>query len=280
MPKPWQPPTARISSKLRSFAEVVRDIRYCVFSINRFRPDPPNQDQRFRIWPLGSGFFVSPTVFLTCNHVVNGVASPHQAGDKYQLLQNMGSGNMKAIFMPNVNIGQELHIYPQMDMAIVQIPSSNPQPYASLSYADVVEGNEIGVAGYPLSEVTPGPNGEPQFHGFVYRVAKGVITSTVRQYLNPAPDPQTADLSTVEVNFLFVPGNSGGPIFDAETGRVLAYVHGFTNREIIQKLADTLPQHVTAGGPPRHIQSLHAIYSLGIRIENVRTELEGFGVTL
>lgn len=279
MPKPWTPPTGRISCVRRPFADVVKDLRFCVFSIIRFRAHPPGQDKQYQIGPIGSGFFVAPTVFLTCNHVMNGVMTAHQVGDKYQLVRTTGSAVL-GIAIPTVEIGQQLHLFPDYDAAILSTPADNPQPYASVGYSDAAEGLEIGVAGYPLSQITAGPGGQPQFQGVVYRVAKGVVTSTIRQRLHPAPDPQTMELSTVEVNFLFVPGNSGGPIFDAETGRVLAFVHGFLNREIIQKYVDTNAQHVAAGAAPKHVQSLHAVYSLGIRLENIRGELEKVGVTL
>ena len=36
----------------------------------------------------------------------------------------------------------------------------------------------------------------------------------------------------LEVNFLFVPGNSGGPIFDAETSQVVGFVDAFTTIKI------------------------------------------------
>lgn len=280
MAKPWEAPTARISAKARSFADVVRDIRYCVFSIIRLRPDPPDQDKRYNATALGSGFFVAPTVLLSCNHVMNGIQAPHQHGDKYQLLQNMGTKGIRTITMPFVEIDQQLHLFPDKDAAILQTPANIPQPYASIGYTDTAEGVEIGVAGYPLPQIAVGPKGDLQFPGFFYRVAKGVITSTIRQHLNPMPNPLTTELGTIEVNFLFVPGNSGGPVFDAETGRVLAYVHGFTNREIAQNVADTNKANIDAGAEPKYIQSLHAVYSLAIRLDNIRTELERFGVTL
>jgi hypothetical protein len=210
---------------------------------------------------------------------MNGARVPHQTGDIYQLVRNAGP-TVQSITISPVVIGQQLHLFPDHDAAILQTPADCHQPYSSVGYADTAEGLEIGVAGYPLSQVTPGPNGEPLYNGVVYRVAKGVITSTVRQRLNPAPDPQTAELRTVEVNFLFVPGNSGGPVFDAETGRVLAYVHGFTSREIVQRLADTTPENIAVGADQKHIESLHAVYSLGIKLDNIREELERYGVTL
>jgi Trypsin-like peptidase domain len=280
MAKLWQPPTGRISAKVRSFSEVVKDLRFCVFSINRYRAlGPPGPNQKFNIWALGSGFFVAPNVFLTCNHVMNNSKFPHQVGDQYQLVQNLGAGSVKLSPLLNFTIGNQLQLFPDKDAAIITVPGE-PQPYASISYAEATEGSEIGVAGYPLSQILAGPNGEATFPGFIYRVAKGVVTSTIRQRLNPMPDPQTIELSTVEVNFMFVPGNSGGPIFDCETGRVLAFVHGFTDRQIVQRFVDTGQDKIAEGAPPKHVQALHAVYSLGIKLDNISAELGAAGVSL
>jgi S1-C subfamily serine protease len=275
----WQPPTGRIRAGYRSFTEIVRDIRYCVFSIIRLRPDGSGQAGRFLTMAIGSGFFVGPNTLLTCNHVINPANNPHVPGDGYVIVQNLGSGIVKVSQNWLLTIGQNLHLFPDCDLAIIQTPG-DPQPYATVGYNDIPEGVEIGIAGYPLSQILAGPNGEPQFPGIIYRVAKGVVTSTVTQTLDPRPNPRTKPLNTIEVNFLFVAGNSGGPIFDAETGRVMAFVHGFTNREINQNYVDTNAQNIAAGAPNKHIQSLHAIYSLGIKLDSVRQELERFGVAL
>jgi S1-C subfamily serine protease len=279
MAKAWQPPTGRIRAAHKSFTEIVRDMRYCVFSIVRLRADGSGQAGRYRQLGAGSGFFVGPNTFLTCNHVVNPADTPHADGDCCMLVQNLGGGAAKhSVGMP-LTVGNNLHLFPECDLAIIQAPG-DAQPYATVGYNDILEGTEIGVAGYPLSQIIPGPNGEPQFPGVIYRVARGVVTAGVTQALEPRPNPRTRPLNTVEVNFMFVPGNSGGPIFDAETGRVMAFVHGFTSPEIRQDYVDTSPQNVGAGAPNKHIQSLHAIYSLGIKLDSVRAELERFGVVL
>jgi len=248
-----------------------------VFSVVRLREDPPGQNQRHQITALGSGFFVAPAVFLTCNHVINGRRLPHQQGDKYELLRNTGANTLERVPVPIANIGQELHLFPDYDAAILRVPGS--RPFVSISYGGSSEGSEIGVAGYPLPKITLGLNQAAQF-AIVYRVAQGEVNSNVRQILDPNPDPRTVDLSTLEVNFLFVSGNSGGPIFDAETGRALAYVHGYMSPEIAQKYETTWPDHVAAGAPPKYIQSIHATYSVGITLDNIRAQLEEFGVSL
>jgi S1-C subfamily serine protease len=231
------------------------------------------------VWPLGSGFFVAPKVFLTCHHVVNSVTNPHQPGDHYQLIQSLAANTAVATTPFVASVGTDLHLYPDQDAAILQVPG-DAHPFAAIGYSDFPEGAEIGVAGYPLSSVLPGQNGGPVLINVVYRVAKGVVTATYSQSIKPGPEPQTAMLNTLEVNFLFVPGNSGGPIFDAETGRVFAFVHGFRDTQIVQRFADTSPGNVANGAPPKHVEALHAVYSIGIRLDGIRTVLEGFGVTL
>jgi Trypsin-like peptidase domain len=279
MKKAWQPPTGRIRASHGAFPEIVRDLRYAVFSIMRFRPDGSGQPGRFNPLGAGSGFFVGPNTFLTCHHVVNPADNPHANGDCCMIVQNQGMGRVKHSTPWAMIAGKNLHFFPDRDAAVIQTPGE-PQPYVTVGYAEMLEGSEIGVAGYPLSQIVAGPNGEPQFPGVIYRVARGTVTSAVTQQLNPHPNPPTKPLNTVEVNFMFVPGNSGGPIFDAQTGRVMAFVHGFASPEIKQDYVETNAKNVAAGAPNRHMQSLHAIYSIGIRLDNVRAELEGFGVVL
>lgn len=279
MAKPWQPPTGRLSIKSRPFSEVVKDVRHCAWAIIRLRPTLPGQTQNFIAWPLGSGFFVAPKIFVTCNHVMNSARLPHQSGDRYLLFQSLGGTTAKLSPQFALEIGSDLYLFPDRDAAIIRT-DWDAQPYVALGYADTHEGEDIGVVGYPLAQFIPGQSGGQPILNATFRVAKGVVTSVIRQKLNPAPDPQTADLNTIEVNFLFVPGNSGGPIFEAETGRVIAYVHGYKDSQIVQRFVDTNQDNKNAGAPDKHIQALHAVYSIGVRMDAIRSELEGFGVTL
>jgi hypothetical protein len=181
------------------------------------------------------------------------------------------------LFAPTV--GTDLHFISNRDAAILQVVW-DPQSYVAVSYSDILEGDEIGVAGYPLPQmVTPLNGGQPMFR-FVFRVAKGVITSTIKQGLRLLNEPPTIELQTVEVNFLFAPGNSGGPIFESETGRVVAYVEGFSDSQIAQRYSDTNQDNIVAGAPAKYVEVVHAVYSLGIKLDSIRTELEGFGVAL
>lgn len=150
----------------------------------------------------------------------------------------------------------------------------------STSYSDIPVGLEIGVAGYPLARLIADANGSVTLGGMVYRVAKGVATAYYRTDLNSGDGHPLKDRMVIEVNFLFVPGNSGGPIFDAETGRAIAYVKGFQYHKIaeVHERCRLIP--VPAGMADEYLDSVYAVYSSGLTLEPVRAELEGFGVSL
>lgn len=89
------------------------------------------------------------------------------------------------------------------------------------------------------------------------------------------------DIPVIEVNFLFVAGNSGGPLFAAETGRAMGFVHGYHTQKIREKvetvtLIPTLPPGISG----TYIDNQSALYSLGIALSRVRDYLDRFGVTL
>jgi hypothetical protein len=279
MPKPYIPPNGRLDRKRRSFEEVVRDIRYTVFSVIRLRP---LANGTWNCAALGSGFFVSHNIFQTCHHVINPVSAPHVDGDTYRLValtDGKGSGCQHQI--GDVKVGEALHLFPDSDLALLRCGGAGNQAYVGLEYADVCIGRDIGVAGYPLAQLAPGPNGDLRYDGLVFRVARGVATSTYPLNINSDQGIVLQNTPILEVNFLFVPGNSGGPIFDAETGRVIAFVHGYNTVKIRERV-----EQVTMINPPpqgiagSYIENLNALYSLGIKMERARPHLENLGVTL
>jgi hypothetical protein len=276
-PKPYTPPNGRIQSKRRRFDEVVRDLRHAVYSVIRHRPIGNNQNQAFA---LGSGFFVSPTVFLTCNHVINGLQFPHQDGDAYQLVSNVTGVSGNARGMENVRLGQQLQLFPDQDLALLIFPEIPGFAYAALEFGDVPVGQEIGVAGYPLARLALVED-QLRYDGLIFRVAKGVVTSTYVTNIDSDQGRRLAGLPIIEVNFLFVPGNSGGPVFDAETGRVSAFVHGYATVKIREKVETvSLVPNLPAGVNAEYIESTSALYSLALKLECVRAHLERFGVVL
>lgn len=275
MPKIWVP-AGRMPAKNREFHHVVADVRHTVFSVQRHRP---RHDGTFDVTPLGSGFFVSSRVFATCWHVIDSPQSPHQAGDLYRLVNNL-DGSHGIEHQINGGIGKDIHLYPDNDFAILLSNSKPDQAYLPISYADPRVGADIGVAGYPLPQLSMNAAGHITIEGMVYRVSRGVINAVFKTDLNTGDGHPLIGVSVLEVNFLFVPGNSGGPIFEANTGRVVAYVKGFRATKIQerQETCNLIP--VPPGMQPDYLDGVHAVYSIGLMLDRVRKPLEDFGVKL
>lgn len=270
-------PTGRLSTKRREFTKVVSDLRHAVLAIVRFRPSQL-QPGLFEITVLGSGFFVSPEVFVTCWHVIDSPQAPHQAGDKYQLVGNLG---VAPVSYPVGDIGTDIHLFPDEDLAIVICRVNKDQAYLSVSYADIEVGTEIGVAGYPLAMLATDASGNPDVKALVYRVAKGVATSVYAYDIDHKDGHPIPNRRVVEVNFLFVPGNSGGPVFEAETGRAIAWVKGFRSHKIQENIEKCFPNtQVPTGLSNNYLAAVHAVYSIGLTLDRVRLQLEQYGVKL
>lgn len=271
-----QLPTGRLKAKRRSFEEVVRDLRHAVSSLIRHRPANGGHIAN----ALGTGFFVSPTVFLTCHHVINGNTAPHKDGDNYHLVGNLTGSAGIVHEIADGTVGKNIHLFPDSDLALLIVESKSDQAYAALEYGDFSEGREIGVAGYPIP-ILLSIEGELKYDSLIFRVAKGVVTARYETNLELDQGQTLASIPVIEVNSLFVPGNSGGPIFDASTGRVLGFVVGYQTVKIRERVEEaTLIQNCPEGMEKRYIENVNAFYSLGIRLSRVRSHLETFGVPL
>lgn len=146
------------------------------------------------------------------------------------------------------------------DLALLIFPDAPARPYLAIDYQGPNVGCEIGIAGCPLPQLTAN-GGRLQTGGLIYRVAKNVVTATYTiTNINTNTGAALTNMPIIEVNFLFVPGNSGGPIFSAETSRAYGFVHGFNPRQIHTNVS--------------------AVYSLAFAFSRVRQHLEQFGVAL
>lgn len=275
---PPQPPVGRMSARPRPFANVVEDVRQAVCAVVQVRPaEAPQTGLRFAT--IGSGFFVSSKVFVTCHHVLMNSASPHQDGDRYDLAANLGNRGIVHTVANGV-AGQNVHLFPEDDLAILIVDGNQDRAYLPLDYGNIRVGEEIGVAGYPLSRLVL-VNGLIGFSGLIFRVARSVLTATYLVNVQIDGGPTLTNMPVLEVNFLFVNGNSGGPIFSAETGRVIGFVHGYQPYKLREKVETvTMIANLPAGMSNTYIDNQTALYSLGIVLSRVRDHLEQFGVSL
>lgn len=270
-------PSGRLRVRKRPFVEVVDDIRHITYSVIRHRKTP----QGMAAMALGSGFFIAPKLFMTCSHVANNPANPHEEGDLYHLVASKRDSPLgRVLQVKEAKIGQNFHLFPDKDLALMNVDEAQDQPYGALWYSDVPEGTQIGIAGYPLPELSV-VNGGLHYGNLKYRVAKGTVTASYTSTITPVGNGPIPNAPILEVNFLFVPGNSGGPVFDAETGRIIGFVQGFNSAKILERAQKAEPNVVLPPGVSSdYIHSLDAIYSLAIKMDLVRNEIESFGASL
>jgi hypothetical protein len=191
-------PAGKLSAKKREFRSIVADIRHAVFSVVRQRPVGNGQ---FQTSPLGSGFFVSPLVFVTCWHVIDDPKNAHKAEDRYTLINNL-DGNNYVVYDITGGVGQDIHLFPDLDFAIILCRAAKPdQPYLPIGYACLPVGAEIGVAGYPLPAIKVDANGTADITGLVYRVARGTATGVYRTNWDSGDGHPLVNTLVVEVNF-------------------------------------------------------------------------------
>ena len=245
-------------------------MRHVVFSIIR---DRQNLAGTVDSAALGTGFFLRGDLFITCDHVMNPPQSPHQQGDSYRLIANLTGSSATVHIVKNPEVGKELSLYPDLDLAILQVPQVDDQPFASISYADVEVGEDIGIVGYPLASLTTDANGNLQLEGLIYRAGKGVVTGRYRGTLNM----MAPDLPMLETNFMFVSGNSGGPVFEAETGTVIGMVQGYRSIKIGEHILQASTPNIF-GLPTHYFSAQLAVYSGGIKSDAFRTALEAFSI--
>ncbi len=271
------PPKGRLSLKARPFDQVVDDLRLTVFSIIRARPT--GQPNQFAGGPLGSGFFVSQNVFLTCCHVMNNPRSPHQDGDNYILVSTMANRTAAGHNAKNVVANKDLFLYPEIDLALLKVSNVERHPFVALDWGEPRVGRDIGVVGYPLGKLNVDPQGQARFNEFIYRAARGTVTARYQSRINLASGVHTDLLQIIEVNFLFVPGNSGGPVFDASTGAVFGYVQGFRDFKVKECGEETtLTENLPWGLSRRYVRDVSGIYSLAVKLDTAALALQQLGV--
>lgn len=255
-----------------SFSECVKWLKKSVYIVVRGRKTKVGEEEVFNWTTLGSGFVAAPNRFITAAHVINdpekGEVAQHQDGDKYYLLmyddENHGHGR---IFEPKIN--KEIFIYPDIDLAIIYLDNefyqvgervfANRNDFIRISKDFLPIGSEVGVLGYPLCqlEFEERDINKPRIGNILLRVDQGVVNCRYK---------------TSEINYLyeftlaFNPGNSGGPIFDIKTGKIISIVKGFKSIRINERenvISEEGAKQLKVYKEKAFIETLNANYSFG-----------------
>lgn len=258
-------------NKFHSFSDCVKLLKKSVYVIARGRKTQLQGKEAINWITLGSGFVAAPNRFLTAAHVIDnpeGEITQHKDGDKYYLLMHDDLNNFHIrVFEPKLN--KDVFIYPEIDIAIIYLDDEfyqikdkifvNKNDFIRISKDFLPIGSEVGVLGYPLSklEFDNQDFSHPRIANILMRTDKGVINCRYQT---------SKDQYLYEFTMDFNPGNSGGPIFDIKTGRVISIVKGFKSILIANK--ETVISNETAElfktyKEKAFIETMNANYSFG-----------------
>lgn len=266
------PKIAKRPESFHSFSECVNWLKKSVYIIVRGRKIQIDGNEGINWITLGSGFIAAPNRYVTAAHVISDPEkdklAQHQDGDKYYLLKHDDENNWHfRIFEPKLN--KEIFIYSDIDLAIIYLDNefyqvddkvfADRNDFIRISKDFLPIGSDVGVLGYPVCNLhfQEKDINKPLIGDILLRTDQGVINCRY----------QTSEKNYLyEFTLSFNPGNSGGPIFDVKTGKVISIVKGFKSIRINEKenlISDERIKQLKIYKEKAFIETFNANYSLG-----------------
>ena len=183
----------------------------------------------------GSGFFISPDIVVTCNHVVNGAS-------RIEVVYK------EAIRLTATVIGVD----PAGDLALLRVPGAENavKPLVLADAGSVRTGGRVYVVGFPL----------PEIMGVSAKLSEGIIS---------CESGIGGDLRMFQISNPVQPGNSGGPLLNGRA-EVVGVVSGGLNPVLLFQ-EGIIAQNVNYAVKINNLRNLIARSNLNNRIPEKRT---------
>jgi serine protease Do len=231
-----------VSVKAASFVNTVAKVKESVVGIAMLLPTRAAPAQT-----IGTGFAVgNGRTIVTSLHVVR--QQDPQIGQILFVLVSNGS-------QVDRRRAKILVINRLTDLALLEIDGAPLPPLKLRQSVDLApDGSEIGITGFPIGNVL----------GFQPTTTRGIVSARPENR-TPELNSNSLDAATIRAPRFFIyqldviayPGNSGGPVYDSETGEVIGVVAaGFIKSQKEKVLSD--PSAITYAIPSGHIRDLLA----------------------
>lgn len=266
--------TPKRPEKFNNFVDCLHWVKKSVYMIVRGRKTLVDGKEALRWITLGTGFVVAPYRLATAAHVINDVNKgemfQHKDGDKYYIIKHDDFDNWHyRILEPKLD--NEIFIYPDVDLGILYLDEefyvfdgrvlADKNDFIRVTKDYRLIGTDIGVLGYPFCVLSfkNSDTAQPVLGNILLRADKGVINCRYRK---------SEKIANYEFTLSFNPGNSGGPIFDIKTGRLVSIVHGFRPTRIKTQEIILTEDEIKKLNPKEYkergfIETLNTTYSIG-----------------
>jgi S1-C subfamily serine protease len=232
-----------------SLSEIIKQVKPSIVGIGSHEPlrRPANV-------LAGTGFLVGDgSHVITCDHVVKPFAA--LTGKEY-LAVFIGAGEPAQTRRARLVASDPAH-----DTALLEVEGEPGRPLQLEVGESAEEGQSVAFTGFPIGAVY---GLRPVTHrGIISAVTPIVIPQISARLLdNTMIRRLKSDFNVYQLDATAYPGNSGSPVYDPETGRVLALLSSVFVKQTKEKLlAD--PSGITFAIPIRYARELMARARLG-----------------
>lgn len=257
-----------------------------VFSILR------KEGQNMKI--VGTGFIINknPIYILTCNHVIGEGTENNDGNIKYAITKKSG----KSLKEFDLREGQfsflsakRIFHNPEYDLAILEIdPEQNSDVSEKLNLYNVKPlkcsfRNKRRQIGSSVQWLSAGVLGDltqtPRF--FNGSILTSYIANQAYEFKNQEGVNQRQKMQGVrllEIDQLFIPGCSGGPVVNNKTGNAIGYVHGFKSWPIMTNTIMDYGAELTENESTRRVKiksnvPLVTSFSLAVDLRSIKRHL-------
>ena len=243
---PSSPPAARTSAVPADLRTVVARARPSVVPVGTYSP---TATPRFGF--RGSGFVVGDGHLVVTNAHVLPATEPESGTRLAVLAQNAAPGREAG----DLRFGTLAAIDRTHDLALLRVDGPPLPPLGLGGPESPAEGRSIALMGFPVGGAL----------GFSPVTHRGIVASVTTVAL-PAPtasqlDPRAlarlraGNFEVLQLDATAYPGNSGGPVLDADTGEVI----GVVNMVLVRGSRETAlsaPTGISYAIPVRHVRAL------------------------